>query len=347
MNHPPHAPTSPTTRRGERASSGDLPGESWVKGRGGAAGGRLRERLAGSLPVEAPGVYDAVTALQATRAGFEALHLSGAIASATALGLPDLGYVHAEHLVRLATTITSVTAVPLVCDADTGYGGVLQVRRTVQTYASAGVAALHLEDQVSPKRCGHLAGKQVLPRDEAVAKVAAAVDAAAQTGTGIMVIARTDALGVEGLDAAIERAKAFSDVGADLVFVEGAADEAVLVQLHAAVPHVRLVVNQSEADPAMRPVDRPTLAACGVGLVLHPVGAFLAAARASATVYEALAKKSHAMAVSKLSWAELTQLLGQDELLALDATSAVHLPPGSGAGAKPPRDLAPPDGAAR
>jgi 2-methylisocitrate lyase-like PEP mutase family enzyme len=307
---------------------------------------RLRDRLNGLLPVEAPGVHDAVTALQATRAGFEALHLSGAIASATALGLPDLGYVHAEHLVRLATTITSVTDVPLVCDADTGYGGVLQVRRTVQAYAAAGVAALHLEDQVSPKRCGHLAGKQVLPRDEAVAKVAAAVAAAAETGTGLVVIARTDALGVEGPEAAITRAKAYSEVGADLVFVEGAADEAVLVQLHAALPDIRLVVNQSEADPTMRPVERPTLAACGVALVLHPVGAFLAAARASATVYEALAKESHAMAVSKLSWAELTRLLGQEELLALDETAAVQQRADFGRGTRPAEDVTS-DGATR
>lgn len=289
-------------------------------------GHRLRAALAGPLVVEAPGVFDAVTALQAEAAGFRALHLSGAIASATLLGMPDLGYVHASDLAGLASRITAVTDVPLVCDADTGYGGVLQVRRTVESYAAAGVAALHLEDQVSPKRCGHLAGKQVLPLDEASAKVRAAVDAAGETGTGLVVIARTDALSVDGPAAAVDRARAFADAGADLVFVEGAADEAALVSLHAALPETSFVVNQSEADPRMRAVDRGTLAACGVRLVIHPVAAFLAAARATASVYESLAKEAHALSVGKLTWAELTGLLGQDALLAVDASYGDEAP---------------------
>ncbi len=282
--------------------------------------------------MEAPGVFDAVTAIQATAAGFQALHLSGAIASATLLGLPDLGYVHAGDLAGLAARITAVTDVPLICDADTGYGGVLQVRRTVDAYAAVGVAALHLEDQVSPKRCGHLAGKEVLPIEEATAKVRAAVDAAVASGTGLVVIARTDALSVEGLQAAIARARAYSDAGADLVFVEGAADEPVIIALHAALPDAGFVVNQSEADPRMRPLDRAMLAASGVRLVIHPVGAFLAATRATASVYESLAKESHALSVGKLSWEELTDLLGQPALLALDTASAVEpaAPPSGG-----------------
>ncbi len=282
---------------------------------------RLRELLAEPTPVEAPGVYDAVTALQATAAGFPALHLSGAIASATLLGLPDLGYVNGGDLASLAARITSVTDLPLVCDADTGYGSVLQVSRTVEAYAAAGVAGLHLEDQVSPKRCGHLAGKQVLPPGEATAKVRAAVDAAATSG--LVVIARTDALSVEGLDAAIARARAFAEAGADLVFVEGAADEATLVTLHAAIPDCGLVVNQSEADPTMRPLDRATLAACGVRLVIHPVSAFLAAARATESAYRGLARERHTLSVSKYTWAELTDLVGQPGLLDLDASYAV------------------------
>ncbi len=287
---------------------------------------RLRSALGGATVVEAPGVFDAVTALQAEAAGFQAMHLSGAIASATLLGRPDLGYVHATDLALLASRITAVTEVPLVCDADTGYGGVLQVRKTVELYAAAGVAALHLEDQVSPKRCGHLTGKQVLPIREATAKVRAAIDAATGSGTGIVVIARTDALSVEGLPAAVERVRAFADAGADLVFVEGATDEATLVELRAALPSTSFVVNQSEADPRMRPLDRATLAACGVRLVIHPVAAFLASARATACVYDSLAKEAHALAVGRLTWGELTDLLGQDTLMALDASYGNEAP---------------------
>jgi methylisocitrate lyase len=278
---------------------------------------RLRDHLTGPTPVDAPGVFDAVTALQASAQGFAALHLSGAIASATLLGLPDLGYVHSSELAALAARITAVTDVPLICDADTGYGSVLQVRRTVEAYAAAGVSGLHLEDQVSPKRCGHLAGKQVLPLVEAVAKVSAAVEAAKPSG--MVVIARTDAWSVEGADAAVDRARAYAGAGADLVFVEGVRDAADLVSLHAGIPDVGLVLNQSEADPSMRPIDRATLAACGVRLVIHPVGAYLASARATAAAYESLARDHHTLPVAKLGWAELTDLLGQPSLLEIDA----------------------------
>src|SRR6476620_11496279 len=146
----------------------------------------------------------------AAQQGFTALHLSGAVVSATRLGLTDLGFVHGTDIAAVAAQISRVVDLPLVADADTGYGGVLQVARTVEEYAEAGVAALNLEDQVSPKRCGHLSGKEVLPMAEAVAKVRAAVDVQALT-----VIARTDALSVLGLDEAVRRAHAYAEAGAD------------------------------------------------------------------------------------------------------------------------------------
>jgi methylisocitrate lyase len=252
----------------------------------------------------APGVVDPVTALLAAGQGARALHLSGAVVSASRLGLPDLGFVHGDDITAVARAVTRVVDVPLVADADTGYGGALQVARTVETYASAGVAALHLEDQVSPKRCGHLAGKEVLPLDEAVAKVRAAVDVKALT-----IIARTDALSVHGLEEAVRRAHAYADAGADLVFVEGArtAEELAAVGL----PQV---LNRSQAGTVDALPDE-LLDELQVRLVIHPVGAYLAMLHAARAVYAG-------DEVPMLAWDELTDLLGQPALLEAERTYA-------------------------
>jgi methylisocitrate lyase len=279
-----------------------------------AASDRLRAALAEPGVLQVPGVHDAVTARLATEAGFRALHLSGAVTSAVALGLPDLGYLHGTDVADLARRITAVTDLPLVADADTGYGNPLHARRTVEQYAEAGIAGLHLEDQVSPKRCGHMAGKQVIERDEAVEKVRAAVDA----GTGLVVIARTDAMSVLGLDEAIARIALFAEAGADLVFVEGAADEERLGAVHEALPEARLVVNVSEADPRLRPLPLEVLASFGVDLALYPVAPLLAAAAAARRAYTAIRAEGGATSVERLSWDELTDLLGLPLLLDLE-----------------------------
>jgi methylisocitrate lyase len=279
------------------------------------AAARLRAALAEPGVVQAPGVFDAVTAKLATQAGFSALHLSGAVTSAVALGLPDLGYLHGTDVADLARRVAAATDVPLIADADTGYGNALHARRTVEQYARIGVAGLHLEDQVSPKRCGHMAGKQVVERAEAVQKVRAAVEA----GTGLVIIARTDAMSVLGLDEAIARVSEYAAAGADLVFVEGAADEETLSQVHAAVPELGLVVNVSEADPRLRPLPLEVLASYGVRIALYPVAPLLAAAAAARATYAAIAAEGSALSVERLAWDELTGLVGQPELLELEA----------------------------
>jgi methylisocitrate lyase len=283
-----------------------------------AAAQRLRALLAEPGVVQAPGVYDAVTAKLAAGAGFSALHLSGAVTSAVALGLPDLGYLHGTDIADLARRVTASTDVPLIADADTGYGNALHVRRTVEQYAGVGIAGLHLEDQVSPKRCGHMAGKQVLERDEAVQKVRAAVEA----DTGLVVIARTDAMSVLGLPEAIARVTAYAEAGADLVFVEGAADEESLALVHAALPEVGLVVNVSEADPRLRPLPLEVLASYGVRVALYPVAPLLAAAAAAQRVYTAIAREGGAMSVERMAWDDLTALVGLPELLELEGRYA-------------------------
>jgi methylisocitrate lyase len=278
------------------------------------ASDRLRALLDEPGCVQAPGCYDAVSALLVERAGFRVAHLSGAIASAVTLGLPDLGYLHGTDVAALAERITTVSSLPLIADADTGYGNPLHARRTVEQYARAGVAGLHLEDQVNPKRCGHMAGKAVIDEDEAVQKVRAAADA----GTGLVIIARTDAMSVLGLDAAIHRAGLFAEAGADIVFIEGVTDAERLAVVHAALPDAPLMVNVSEADPKLEPLTPGELAAFGVKIAIYPVAPLLVAAKALTGVYAAIAVEGSAKAVDKLAWDDLTGLLGQPELLALE-----------------------------
>jgi len=275
---------------------------------------RLRALLAEPGVLQAPGCYDAVSARLVAQAGFRAAHLSGAIASAVGLGLPDLGYLHGSDVAAVARRVTSVSDLPLIADADTGYGNALHVRRTVEQYREAGVAGLHLEDQDFPKRCGHMAGKSVIDGSEAIAKVRAAVEA----DTGLVVIARTDAMSVLGLDAAIERAAAFADAGADLVFIEGVTDPERLEIVHAALPSAGLVVNVSEADPKLRPLAPDVLAGFGVKLAIYPVAPLLAAAHALRATYAAIRDDGNATAVPRLTWDELTDLLGLPELLELE-----------------------------
>ncbi len=256
--------------------------------------------------VHAPGVVDPVTALLAQQAGFEVLYLSGAVASAVVLGRADLGFVHGSDIAALAARITSVVDLPLVADADTGYGGVLQVARTAEAYARAGVTAMQLEDQVSPKRCGHLAGKEVLPIEEAVAKVRAAVDTGA-----VQVVARTDALSVLGIDEAIRRAEAFAEAGAHLVFVEGATTLDELGR----VRHPQ-VLNRSEAGGHVPLLSDEALTAAGVRLVIHPVSVLVAMAHAARSTYRAIVDHGIASDVPRVGWGELTDLLGQRDDLA-------------------------------
>ncbi len=292
---------------------------------------RLRALLAGPDLVHLPGVYDAVSARLAARAGVSGAHLSGAVASAVALGLPDLGFVHAADIVRIAQSVVpSLDGLPLLADADTGYGNALQAAATARAYAAVGIAGLHLEDQVAPKRCGHLAGKQVVDVSEAAARVRAAVEAAPQPGTGIVVVARTDALGVEGVASATERCVAFAEAGADAVFVEGAGapDLARVVEgvTRAAGFCPPLVVNRSEAAGDEPPLDQEALQELGVRIVIHPVSALLAAARAQASVYAAIVAHGDAGGVDRLGWNELTTLVGLPDLLTLEQRYAAGDP---------------------
>jgi 2,3-dimethylmalate lyase len=180
---------------------------------------RLRELLASKRLIIAPGIYDAYGARLVEQAGFEAAYMTGNGVSASLLGVPDVGLVDLTLITQHAHRVAACIDIPLICDADTGYGNAVNVRRTVQEYENAGVAAIHLEDQVSPKRCGHLPGSRpVVSLEEAAGKIEAAV--AARRDSDFIIIARTDAAGGEGVDAAILRGQAYRKAGADVVFVE-------------------------------------------------------------------------------------------------------------------------------
>ena len=184
---------------------------------------RLRALIARGPTLYVPGCYNAMSGKVLAQAGFEAIYMTGYGTSLSLTGLPDVGLTTMSEMVANARYIASATDLPLIADADTGFGNAINVMRTVREYIGAGVAGLHMEDQVSPKRCGHVAGRQVIPLEEAVGKMRAAVDARNELDPDFVLVARTDARGASGgsLDEAIRRANAFLAAGADLAFIEG------------------------------------------------------------------------------------------------------------------------------
>jgi 2-methylisocitrate lyase-like PEP mutase family enzyme len=268
----------------------------------------LRDAMAGGL-VRVPGCSDALGALLIAEAGFPAIYLSGFALSATSLGAPDLGLIGLDDVTSAVRRITAVTAVPLIADIDTGFGGPLNVRRTVAEVEAAGAAAVQIEDQLAPKRCGHFEDKAIVPEAEAVERVAIAVDARRSADT--VVIARTDAVAVEGIDAAIARAVAFVEVGADVVFVEALEGLDQLRRVDAALPGVPLVYNAVEGGRSpMLAVDE--LEAAGVRVLLHPISLLLTTIDAQRAALAALAVGQPA---TSATIAVARHVVGADEAL--------------------------------
>src|SRR4051812_2830241 len=201
----------------------------------------LRELLDAGGPVVAPGAYDGLSARLVERAGFPAVYMTGFGASASLLGRPDVGLLSFAEMADHARRLVQAVGVPVIADADDGYGNPLNVMRTVREFEAAGVAALHIEDQVAPKRCGHMDGKEVIDASEMVEKVRAAVEA--RRSPALVIIARTDARAVEGLDRALERARRYRDAGADMLFVEAPESEEEVAAVAEAFPDTPLLFN--------------------------------------------------------------------------------------------------------
>ncbi|MBW0132669.1 isocitrate lyase/PEP mutase family protein [Pseudonocardia abyssalis] len=236
---------------------------------------RLRELLAAPGTLVAPGAYDALSARLVEQAGFDVVYMTGFGTTASLVGRPDVGLLGGTEMVDNARRIVAAVDVPVIADADTGYGNAINVVRTVQLYEQAGVAGIHLEDQVLPKKCGHMSGKAVIGVEEMAGKIRAAV--AARHDPDFLLIARTDSAAVEGLDAAITRARAYADAGADVLFVEAPVSdgeiERVADELKGVAP---LVFNWAEGGRTP-PISLDRIHELGFSLVLYPIGTLLAA----------------------------------------------------------------------
>jgi methylisocitrate lyase len=271
-----------------------------------SAGRRLREALK-AQPLMVPGVINALHAKMAERAGFKAIYLSGAVLSAS-LGMPDVGLVTATEFVAACRPIVAATQVPLICDADTGFGEALNVERAVREFCTAGVAGIHLEDQDMPKRCGHLSGKQLVSVETMCSKIRAAVTA--RPDPDFVIIARTDARGVTGFDDAVERARAYLDAGADVIFVE-ALKSAEEFRLFALAVDAPLLANMTEFGQSPL-LTFHELTQLGYRLVLYPVTAFRLAMKAAEIMLTRLQNEGHqqGMISAMLTRQELYDYLG-------------------------------------
>lgn len=248
----------------------------------------IRDLLAENRPLVLGGVYDGLTTRLADRAGFEVLFAGGYSIAATLLGEPDFGYLTQTEVADTARRICRLTKRPLLVDADTGYGNALNVLRTVELFQNAGAAGLFLEDQVWPKRCGHMRGKQVVARQEWLAKLRAVLDARGPAGGpgDLFLVARTDARGAVSLEEAIARGRAARELGVDAVFVEAPESIADLEAIAAAIPGPK-VANMVEGG--MTPLLAPDeLHRLGFDLIVHPLAGLLSAARALRETYELL-----------------------------------------------------------
>ena len=252
--------------------------------RGGPA--RLRELLNSGQTVVAPGAFDPLAARLVEEAGFAAVYMTGFGTSAALLGRPDVGLLTMTEMADSAGRIAACVDIPLIADADTGYGNPLNVIRTVGAYEAAGVAGLHIEDQVAPKKCGHMEGKLVIGADEMAQKVKAAVDA--RTDPDFVIIARTDARAVEGLDSALDRARRYRDAGADVLFIEALVSEAEIEAAAAAFPDVPLLFNWTEGGKTP-PVSLDRLTELGYRIVIFPIGTLLAATAAMRQILKEIA----------------------------------------------------------
>lgn len=276
----------------------------------------LKTYLKNGEMILAPGVYDPLTALIASQSGFKALYLSGASIAYTRLGRSDIGLVTMTEVMETINLIRDRVDTPLIVDADNGHGNALNVQRTVRLFERAGANALQIEDQSLPKRCGHLSGKSLISADEMVGKIKAAVDARASEDT--LIIARTDAIAVEGFDRALERAERFSEAGADVLFVEAPRDVEQMQRISSTLgPKRPLLVNMVEGGHTpMR--DASTLSKLGFRIIIFPGGIVRALARTANAYYASLMRceTNEPFREHMYDFDGLNELIGTPELLA-------------------------------
>lgn len=284
----------------------------------------IKQQLAGSEITVAPGIFDAFGAVLVEQAGFRTAYLSGASIAYTRFGRPDIGLVTMSEVVDTLSSITERSELQVIVDADTGFGNALNVMRTVRLFESAGAAAIQLEDQTLPKRCGHLSGKTLVSSGEMVGKIKAALDARCNEDT--LIIARTDGISVEGFDAALERAERYGEAGADILFVEApqtdAQMQAITRQFGGRVP---LMANMVEGGKTPQKSAKE-LQALGFSLVIFPGGMVRAVAKTMQAYIASLREHGTNLPFrgQMLNFDELNDLLGTDEMLKLGAMYDAH-----------------------
>jgi carboxyvinyl-carboxyphosphonate phosphorylmutase len=278
---------------------------------------RLRELLTDASPILAPGAFDCFSARLIEAAGFPAVYMTGFGTAASHLGRPDVGLLGMSEMVDQARRIVASVQVPVIADADTGYGNPINVVRTIKAYEDAGVAAVHLEDQVAPKRCGHMAGKQVIAPSDMLAKIEAAV--AARRSADFTIIARTDARAVEGLDRALERAWQYKDAGADVIFVEALESVEEVERVAEAFRSIPLLFNWAEGGRTP-PIAYSRLRELGFRIVIFPIGPLLVAGRAIRDLLETLKRDgTPAAAMDRMmGFQDVIDFLGAPEIRALE-----------------------------
>ena len=279
----------------------------------------LRERLGTGKIVVAPGVYDMISARMADAIGFEALYMTGYGTVASHLGLPDAGLASYTDMVGRVAQMCGGTTTPLVADADTGYGGLLNVRHTVRGYEKAGAVAIQIEDQEMPKKCGHTVGRRVVPMEDMVAKVKVAIEARASADT--LIVARTDARTALGLDEALRRGEAYARAGADLVFVESPESEEELYKIGKALKGCKLVANVVQSGARTPELPSAELEEFGFALAIYPSLPHKAAAAALRTTYLHLLKHGTAIGLELplMSSPEMHQLMGFQDVWDFEA----------------------------
>ena len=282
--------------------------------------------------IVAPGAFDPLSARLVEEAGFPAVYMTGFGTSAALLGRPDVGLLTMTEMVGNAGRIAACVDVPVIADADTGYGNPLNVIRTVGAYEAAGVAGIHIEDQVAPKKCGHMEGKLVIPAEEMAEKVRAAADARSQPE--FVIIARTDARAVEGLDRALERGRMYREAGADVLFIEALTSEAEAEEAVRAFPGVPLLFNWAEGGKTP-PIGLDRLKEMGYRIVIFPIGTLLAATGAMRRILQEIARAGTpaAMMHELPTFAEFVDFIGLPEVREAEQRYAARpAEPGQGSG---------------
>lgn len=270
----------------------------------------LKQLLKRNQLLVAPGCFDGLSARLVQEAGFETAYLSGG-AVARSMGIPDIGLVTMSESIERAVQVVSAINIPIIADADTGYGNAVNLVRSVREFERAGVAAIHIEDQITPKRCGHLDGKEVISQAEMELKLKAAL--AARTDPDFCIIARTDARGVNGFDDAVKRANAFAKLGVDAIFLEAPQSEEELAEIPRRVPNIPLLVNVFKGGKTpMLPMDR--LEKMGYRIAIYPSETQRAAIHAMRTALSTLKREGTTESID----ASLTTFKDRDKVVGLD-----------------------------